>query len=62
MEDAFLRTDERLNLRLRIEIHVVPTLVEVGHCLAQFWRTHRGLIAVGVGLMGHLTEFLHGLW
>ena len=62
VEDTLLRTDERLYLRLGVEIDIIPTLVEVGHRLAELWRSHRGLISVGTGVVGHFTELLDGLW
>ena len=61
MQDTFLRTNQRQHLTLRVEIHVVPTLVEVGHRLAQLWRTLCGLVAVGIRLTGHLTQLFDGL-
>ena len=61
MQDAFLRPDERLDLRLRIEGHAIPPLVEVCHRLTQFGRTHGGLVTVGIGIVGHFAEFLDGL-
>ena len=61
MQDAFLGTYQRQDLRLSIKIHIIPALIETGHRLSKFWRSHRGLITVGIGLMRHLTEFLDGL-
>ena len=62
MQNTFLRTDERQHLGLGVELDVVPATVELGHRLAQLGRTHRGLIAVSVRLVGHLAQFLDGLW
>ena len=61
MQNTLFRTYQRQDLRLWVEIYVVPTLVEASHRLTEFWRTHRGLIAVGIRLMSHLTEFVDGL-
>ena len=60
MEDAFLGADERLNLGLGIQLHAVPFLIECSHGLAQLGCSHRGLVAVGIGIAGHLTEFVDG--
>ena len=61
MQDALLRTDERQHLLRGVEVNVVETLVEACHRLTQLRRAHRGLIAVGIGLTGHLAQLLYGL-
>ena len=55
MEDTLLGADERQDLRLGIEIHVVPTFVESCHCLAHLGYSHRYLVAVCIGQFSHLT-------
>ena len=50
MQNAFLRTNERLHLGLRVNIDTIPALVESCHCLTQLRRTHCGLIAMCLGL------------
>ena len=62
MEDALLGADERLHLRLRVDCDTIPPLVKVSHGLSQLRRTHRGLIAVGIGLRSHLAELVYRLF
>ena len=62
VQDALLGADERQHLALGIEVDVVPALVETSHGLAQLWRTHCGLVAVGTWLVSHLAQLLDGLW
>ena len=61
VQDALLRADERQNLGFRVEVDVVPALVESGHRRAQLGRTHRGLVAVGCWVVGHLAELFNRL-
>ena len=61
VEDTLLRADQRQHLGLPIQIYIVPTLVEESHRLAQFGCSHRHLIAMGIGVVSHLTEFFHRL-
>ena len=61
VQDALLAADEGLNLSGRVEFHPIPTLVESCHRLSQFWDSHRGLIAVGIGLLGILAEHVNRL-
>ena len=62
VQDALLAADERLYLGLRVQLHAVPAQVEVGHGLAQFGRSHRGLIAVGIRVVRHAAQLFDGLW
>ena len=61
MKDTLLRANQRQQFRLRVQVDIIPTLVETSHCLTQLRGTHRRLIAMGIGLVSHLTEFLDGL-
>ena len=60
MQDAFLRTDEGLYFRLRIQFHAVPFLVPRGETLSQLRDAHVGLVAMFIGTTGVLAEGLHG--
>ena len=62
VQDAFLATDKRLYLCCRVQVHIIPTFVEVCHRLTQFGCSHRGLITMRIRLMSHLAKFLYGLW
>ena len=55
MQDSLLTADERLYLRLGIQLHTIPATVEVGHGVPQLRCSHGGLIAVGIGVVGHLA-------
>ncbi len=61
MQDAFLRAYQRQHLLRGVEIYIVKTLVEACHSLTQLRRAHRWLIAVGIGLAGHLAQLFYGL-
>ena len=49
VEDAFFRTDERLDFAVGVERHAEPAAVKSSHGRAQFFRAHRGLVAVPFG-------------
>ena len=61
MEDTLLGADERQHLRIAVDVDTIPALVEARHRMAQLGDTHRDLIAVGIGIMGHLTELFYCL-
>ena len=62
MQDTFLGTYQRQYFLLRVEVNIIPPLVEPCHGFTQLRCTHRRLIAVGIGLPCHLTQFLNGLF
>ena len=62
MQDAFLGTDERLYLAVRVQVHIVPPFVEISHGLAQLRNAHGGLVTVYVGFLGFGAQRLDGLW
>ena len=61
VEDALFRADEGLYLAGRVELHAVPSPVELRHCLTEFGNAYGGLIAVCRGLACFLAERLDGL-
>ena len=60
MQYTLFRTNQRQYLSLPVELHVVPTLVEVSHGLAQFRCTYCYLIAVCIGQLSHLAQLFDG--
>ena len=61
MQNALLATDKRLNLSLRVEVYIIPTLIEICHSLSQFRNTYCRLIAVGSRQSCSFTKFVYGL-
>ena len=60
MEDAFLRTDERLDFGVRIEFHIIEPSVPCCHRLSQFGDSDGGLVSVHVGLACGFAEHADG--
>ena len=60
MQNALFGTNQRQQLRFGIKVYIVPTFVEACHSLAQLGSTLCGLIAMGIRLTRHLTQFLNG--
>ena len=62
VQDAFLRADERLDFRLRVQADAVPAAVPVGKGLPQFGYAHVGHVAVAVGVVGGLAQGAYRLF
>ena len=61
MQDTLFGTYQGQHLGLGVDIYVIPALIELCHSLAQLRCTLCRLIAVCIGLVGHLTQFVDGL-
>ncbi len=61
VEYAFLGADKRLYFAGRVQIHVVPPFVEIGHGPAQFGDARCGLVAVCVCMSGFFAQRFYGL-
>ena len=55
MQNTLLASNQWKYLVLGIQLHLVPPLVEVCHCLAQFVGSHRWLVTVGIGVVCHFA-------
>ena len=61
VQDTLLATNEGLDFRSPVKIHVIPSLVITSHRLAQLRDAHRRLISVCSRVMGYLAERIDGL-
>ena len=61
VQDTLLATNEGLDFRSPVKIHVIPSLVITSHRLAQLRDAHCRLISVCSRVMGYLAERIDGL-
>ena len=58
VQDSLFGTDQRLDFRFRVEIHVIPFFIPVGKTFTQFGNTDIRLITVFVRLMSMFAQCL----